>query len=195
MQIEELNDNELLYMAHQNDAQALQYLMMKYHAEINNLLHSHLRMNYRYQDMDDFYQLAMMKLCEAIEEYKAGQSSFHYYYFNILKHTAIDVIRSMNTYNARKDMFCLSLDMKVEDRGRKYTLLDIVEDHYRIEDNNCATLYRDVERAKESLNDLELEIMRLRSLGGKYQQIADELGISKKKVDNTLRKIRKLKKS
>lgn len=195
MQIEEISDNELLYMIRQNNDLAFQYLVKRYQGEIKNCLHSHLRLNYRYLDMDDFYQMALMKLTEAIDEYKNGQSSFHYFYFNVLKNTAIDLIRSMNTYNAKKDMYALSLDMKVEDRSGRYTLMDIIEDSYRIEDSNSASLYHEVERAKQGLNDVELEIMRLRSMGSSYQQIADELQIPKKKVDNTLHKIRKQKKS
>ena len=195
MQVEEISDNELLYMIRQNNDLAFQYLVRRYHGEIRNCLHSHLRLKYRCLDMDDFYQLALMKLTEAINEYKHGQSSFHYYYFNILKNTAIDLIRSMNTYNAKKDMYALSLDMKIEDKRGRYTLLDIIEDNYRIEDSNHLSLYHEVERAKQGLNDVELEIMRLRSMGSSYQQIADELQIPKKKVDNTLHKIRKQKKS
>ncbi|WP_416326486.1 sigma-70 family RNA polymerase sigma factor [[Eubacterium] hominis] len=195
MQIEKLNDNELIYMARQRNEQAFHYLMEKYRGEIYQLLRSHLRRRNRYQDMEDFYQLALVKLYEAIEEYKTEQSSFHHYYFNILKHTAIDMLRAMNTYNARKDLYCLSLDMQIEDHKGTYTLLDIVEDHCRIEEDHCPGLYQNVEKVKEGLNELELEIFRLRSLGGSYQHIADELGITKKKVDNTLRKIRRRKNS
>lgn len=195
MQIEEMSDNELLYMIRQNNDLAFQYLIQRYHGEIRNCLHSHLRYHNRYLDMDDFYQMALMKLTEAIDEYKNGQSSFRYYYFNILKNSAIDLIRSLNTYNAKKDMYTLSLDMKVEDKSGRYTLIDLIEDSYAIDESHSMSLYHEVESAKKGLNEVELEIMRLRSMGSSYQQIADELQIPKKKVDNTLHKIRKQKKS
>ena len=161
MQIEELNDNELIYMIRQRNEKAFAFLVNKYQVEIRRWLRHILRTYPRYQDQEDFYQIALLKLHESIDDYKADQSSFHNYYFKVLKHTTVDMI--VDEIPAEED-----------------------EQEEHIKENVLYTQKR--------LNPLEVDILSLRTLGYSYDQIAEKLNIPKKKVDNTLCKIRKRKK-
>ena len=60
MQIEELNDNELIYMIRQRNEKAFAFLVNKYQVEIRRWLRHILRTYPRYQDQEDFYQIALL---------------------------------------------------------------------------------------------------------------------------------------
>ena len=195
MQIEELNDNELIYMIRQRKEKAFAFLVNKYQVEIRRWLRHILRTYPRYQDQEDFYQIALLKLHESIDDYKADQSSFHNYYFKVLKHTTVDMIRSMNTYSRRQDKYMVSLDMHIQEGETNYRLMDMIVDEIPAEeDEQEEHIKENVLYTQKRLNPLEVDILSLRTLGYSYDQIAEKLNISKKKVDNTLCKIRKRKK-
>ena len=195
MQIEELNDNELIYMIRQRNEKAFAFLVNKYQVEIRRWLRHILRTYPRYQDQEDFYQIALLKLHESIDDYKADQSSFHNYYFKVLKHTTVDMIRSMNTYSRRQDKYMVSLDMHIQEGETNYRLIDMIVDEIPAEeDEQEEHIKENVLYTQKRLNPLEVDILSLRTLGYSYDQIAEKLNIPKKKVDNTLCKIRKRKK-
>lgn len=195
MQIEELNDNELIYMIRQRNEKAFAFLVNKYQVEIRRWLRHILRTYPRYQDQEDFYQIALLKLHESIDDYKADQSSFHNYYFKVLKHTTVDMIRSMNTYSRRQDKYMVSLDMHIQEGETNYRLMDMIVDEIPAEeDEQEEHIKENVLYTQKRLNPLEVDILSLRTLGYSYDQIAEKLNIPKKKVDNTLYKIRKRKK-
>lgn len=195
MQIEELNDNELIYMIRQRNEKAFAFLVNKYQVEIRRWLRHILRTYPRYQDQEDFYQIALLKLHESIDDYKADQSSFHNYYFKVLKHTTVDMIRSMNTYSRRQDKYMVSLDMHIQEGESNYRLMDMIVDEIPAEeDEQEEHIKENVLYTQKRLNPLEVDILSLRTLGYSYDQIAEKLNIPKKKVDNTLCKIRKRKK-
>lgn len=195
MQIEELNDNELIYMIRQRNEKAFAFLVNKYQVEIRRWLRHILRTYPRYQDQEDFYQIALLKLHESIDDYKADQSSFHNYYFKVLKHTTVDMIRSMNTYSRRQDKYMVSLDMHIQEGETNYRLMDMIVDEIPVEeDEQEEHIKENVLYTQKRLNPLEVDILSLRTLGYSYDQIAEKLNIPKKKVDNTLCKIRKRKK-
>ena len=195
MQIEELNENELIYMIRQRNEKAFAFLVNKYQVEIRRWLRHILRTYPRYQDQEDFYQIALLKLHESIDDYKADQSSFHNYYFKVLKHTTVDMIRSMNTYSRRQDKYMVSLDMHIQEGETNYRLMDMIVDEIPAEeDEQEEHIKENVLYTQKRLNPLEVDILSLRTLGYSYDQIAEKLNIPKKKVDNTLCKIRKRKK-
>lgn len=195
MQIEEFNDNELIYLIRQRNEKAFSFLVNKYQVETRRWLRHILRTYPRYQDQEDFYQIALLKLHESIDDYKADQSSFHNYYFKVLKHTTVDMIRSMNTYKHIQDKYTISLDMFVQEGDTNYCLVDMIEKEIPAEEEDQEEhMKENVLYTQKRLNPLEVDILSLRTLGYSYDMIAEKLNISKKKVDNTLCKIRKRKK-
>lgn len=191
----EMEDNELLYMIRQKDEVAFSCLEQKYQSEIQACLGHYLKLNHRHQDMEDFYQMALMKLIESVEEYQWNHSSFHCYYFNVLRNSAIDVLRSMNTFNARQDLYTVSLDMIIEDNDGSHTYMETLGECHAKKDTYESIVYSEFEDLKKGLSEMEVEILKLRSLGSSYRQIAQDLHISKKKVENTMVKVRKRQKT
>lgn len=196
MTYERKNDNELLYMILQQDEMAWRYLIHAYQKEIWVVVKRFSRKNYRYLGHDDFYQAALVKLSEAVLDYKPGSTcSFHYFYFNALQRMMIDLLRSLNTCSEKMSFQALSLDTRIEDCKGSYRLLDVIAQERFPDQRESKSLYHEIAIVQFQLNELEQAILRLRGLGYTYQQVASELQISKKKVDNTLAKVRKRKKN
>lgn len=188
------NDYELLYMIRQGNDTAFKTLIEKYREEIIATIKHYINQNYRYLDLEDYYQMAILKLYDAIKGYRPGKRSFHNFYFELLHNMMIDQIRISNARKKRRDRYALSLDMRIEDAKGSYTLMDIIQEPICIPDDQ-SELYHDITKACRNMSDLERKIFELRSRGETYRQIAEKLDISVKKVEYIVYKIRKQKKS
>ena len=90
----------------------------------------------------------------------------------------------------------VSLDMHIQEGETNYRLMDMIVDEIPAEeDEQEEHIKENVLYTQKRLNPLEVDILSLRTLGYSYDQIAEKLNIPKKKVDNTLCKIRKRKKT
>ena len=189
------NDYELLYMMYQMDELAFYYLAEQYHAEIIKTLVSYMRLNYRYLDIDDFYQRALLKLYETVYDFKPNGCSFHFFYMNALRNELVDQIRRLNKPNEVMARMAISLNAQIEDRKGTYCLADMVIQETYPETELGLTIRRDMIYVQAYLNPDEKEVLRLRGLGYTYEQVANTLHITKKRVEYILRKIRKRKKT
>lgn len=189
----EYNDYELLYMIHQKDEHSLSILIEKYEYIIQFILKTYVTFTYRAFDSEDFYQIALLKLLDAVYEYRYDmQTSFKVYYSRILKYTLIDYIRLSKSYVAVHDQFSLSLDMEVQDENGRYCLMDFTKAPQKSVEIK-PTWDELFEKSSKYLSTLEIEIVKRRRKGLSYRDIAQEMQINTKKVDNTLRKMRKYK--
>ena len=188
-----LNDYELLYMIYQQDDIAFCYLVKKYSEEIKVVLRSYMRIKYRFMDLDDFYQIAICKLAETVFNFRPHICSFHTFYMNVLKNTMVDTLRKLNTYSSRCDIYAISLDMFVEEQPGMYSLVDALVDDTYPDTLDSRLNYHELMALQKDFSDLEKEIIVLRGMGNTYKQIGAQLKVTEKKVDYTLRKIRKLK--
>ena len=89
----------------------------------------------------------------------------------------------------------LALDAPV--LGNRYGTLADQLPYPRIEENGSYNIYLSAMNEHESLlkkhlSSVEYEISRLRNLGYTYPQIAERVKVNRKKVENTLRKIRRM---
>ena len=89
----------------------------------------------------------------------------------------------------------LALDAPV--LGNRYGTLADQLPNPRIEENGSYQIYLSALKQQESmlkkhLSSVEYEIYRLRNLGYTYPQIAERVKVNRKKVENTLRKIRRM---
>ena len=139
--------------------------------------------------MDDYLQTARLKLLQAVEDYREdGTSSFHHFYFGILRNHLIDVYRRTFRYTTP-----ISLDLYVQEEQYSYCMQDFIKEE-EVLPISYETQQRIFEQ-KQLLNGIEQRILELRIWGLSYHQIAEELQIKEKKVDNTLAKIRRKKHS
>lgn len=182
------NDNELLYMIHQEDEQALAILIQKYHSVIQYQIKKYQKKGV--YTIDDYYQLALIKLVHAIYHYREDKdASFHYYFMEIVRRSFIDHFRHCNSYNGFQEAYCISLDMEVHEEGTYYTMMDFVNTPERRE-HIILEFLEYLQACKAYLKPIEIKIINYRLLGYSYRQIAHKLNINEKKVDNTIRKIR-----
>lgn len=183
------NDYELIYMVHQNDDDAWKLLVEKY-IKITRFSISHRDRKAHIWTQDDFDQLARMKLLQAVETFREdGAASFHTFYLQIYRRSLIDHYRGGLTYKGICNSSIHSLDMEIADVCAKYTY----EDFIMHESEHEKSLAERICIAKTKLDPLERRIVDMRVEGYTYDHIACELHINRKKVDNTIRKLRKLK--
>lgn len=181
------NDFELLYMIHLNDVSAYQYLIKKYENTIRYIIYKYQKKKDRRYTQDDFFQLGRIKLLLAVNKYREDkETTFYHFFYEIFEHAMIDYYRTRYSQKGYYDYMCVSLDCV---HTQSY-------EHYYYEALDMGVSLEVSERiiqTKKNLNSIECEIVDLRALGYTYLQISKDLNIKKKKIDNTLHKLRKQK--
>ena len=186
------NDYELIYLIHSNDETAVRLLMEKYESLARVIIHRFQKSENRNNVHDDLMQLARLKLMQAVNSYRPEcEVPFFCYYEEIFRNAMIDNYRERFTYKSACELFALSLDMQVSDVYEQYTYVDILTaEQLGISPSVCDRIHN----LKTNLFPIERRIVDLRIQGYTYAQISKLLDISTKKVDNTMRKVRKSKK-
>lgn len=180
LNLEEYNDYELIYLAKENDELAYEILQKKYKPIVLNIAR---RANKLYNniglELNDYIIEGMLALDYAIYYFKEEYDNIFYTYATkLINYYIINRIRKC------KQDKCLN------------NAIEWVDDlNYNYKESNDVEIHERLEYIYYYLKPLEKEILRLRLKGFKYCDIADRLNISKKKVDNTLIKIRKIIKS
>lgn len=187
MQIE---DNEFLYMIHQKDDESLRLFIYRYERIVKGFLHQGMFYAAWMRDRSEVHQISKIILNHAILSYRDDiYSSFRHYFLCLLKNEFIDETRKRNT-----SYEVISLDTPIYEESGLYMKDCIPNREPRYEADWCIRkemLDRNIMKWSSSMNYVERQIIRLRFYGFTYQEIADYLNINKKKVDNTMCKIRK----
>ena len=126
MEIKNISDYELIYMARQNDAQAFQILYNRYEKLIWNMTHN-LRMNNTYISFEqsDIYCEVMNIFAESIQTYRIDmKATFGTYAYMCIQGNLAKYLRMM-----RKRMN--EMQVVVEDNSQFYTdWTQNIEDYY-----------------------------------------------------------------
>ena len=177
LNLEEYNDYELIYLAKENDDLAYEILQKKYKPIILSIA---IRINRLYNDigleLQDYIIEGMTALDHAIYYFNEDFDNIFYTY-------AIKYIEYYMLNKARKNRKDYYLNNSIE-------LLDNINNNY--EENDDISMKEKIKSLYIHLNPIEIKILKLKLRGFKYGEIAKKLNISKKKVDNTLLKIRKI---
>lgn len=187
---EEENDYELLYMLREKDDAALSLLIKKYDGLIMNLIRKYLGCFHDEDAMQEQHQLSLLKLLQAIEDYREDkETTFSYYFIKIIKYSLIDAYRTHTSTTGEIFYGILSMDAEIREGDLTYKLADLIgeDDSNVVISEELHTRYLD---ACSKMTTLEKLILDLRILGFSYQQIADKLHMDIKKVDNTIQKVR-----
>lgn len=180
-----INDYELLYMIHQNDECSLIELMNKYGQKTNCYLSKYYGLNRAGYEKCDLIQMAKIKLMECVWAFREEKEvAFEVFYFLSLKRLVIDAVRTST--GIKETCF----DTIYENKEKNQVLYSTVTE------TSITNQMYIKERANAYLaaqNETEQEIIRLRMLGYRYQEIADRMQIKKKKVEYVLSKCRKCK--
>lgn len=175
----EFADNELLrlYKSDRNSL-ALSVLFERYKPLIISRINS---FNFSKVDFDDVFQECMIVLFTAINRYDSTIASFNTYASVCINRALITICRKKNNGGE------VLLD-NFDAQANEIICDDSVNPQNIIENNDkFSTL---VDNVKSTLSKREFAVLKYLFEGHKYTEIAQELSISVKSVDNAIQRIR-----
>ena len=181
---DDLNERDLIIRYRQNDEEAQEILLKKYTPIIIHMVNTEIyKGSITGSDREDLFQEGKIALDRAIRDYDPemhvplGAFAQKYIYRGIGNY-----LRS----NIRRKASEISLDMYLNEDSN-VTLSDIVAAPEKKQP--------DMNEVISGMEPLEREIIRLKVLGYTYREISEKLSVSVKKVDNTIQKIRRRKRT
>lgn len=189
----QMHDEEIIKMINKGDAFALDYLINKY----KNLVRSKAKTYFLVGgDREDIIQEGFIGLYKAIKDYDMNKiSSFTYFADTCITRQIITAIKTA-TRQKHIPLNCyLSLNKPVYDKHSERTLMDTLSS---LENDNPEYLIismEDIEfiekKLRKILSELEKNVLMSYLDDKTYQEIAIELNIHLKSVDNALQRVKK----
>ncbi len=188
MDYSKMSDEELLSLVNLGDKAATDVFYKRFGPLVTGIA----RKFYLYgADIADLTQEGMIGIFKAVKSYDASKGKLKNYLAACIKNQILDAVRSANAKGNSPLNSALSLSVWVdgEDIGDniesdELTPLDtLIENEGR---HDFLTMLH------SKLNDTETEILKGFLGGDSYKIIASNCGVSEKKVDNTISKIKKL---
>lgn len=172
------SDEELICKIAKGDDVALARVLVKY----SPLLRSAVGKLCAYPfDYDDLYQEATLGLLKAVKSYNGEKGSFSAFAKLCVESELLTYIRSFNKKST------IPANNLIELKDEFHMPLSDPQDIYinREETDDMR------KKLKDSLSDLEFKIICCYIMGKSYENIAAELGISVKSVDNAIQRVRR----
>ena len=192
-----VGDFEYLYMIRKNDAEALETMLDRFNRLVWSRVHRYFNIyNPEGITAHDLYQEGRMALYESFFSYEEDRKVGLAYYIDLCITSRVKTeLRRCRGYSYRMLDSSYSLDMSISE-DHSLSLGDLTA-CTRTEYNpqTMAHYHEALQIAGEVLSDLdelEIEICTLRYEGFSYSETAILTGVSAKKVDNVIQKIRKL---
>jgi len=191
MNYSDLNDNELIYYAYENDEDANNMLLKKYEPLINSIANRMMKScSYMGLDKSDLVQEGMIGLNHAINYFNDQKDiTFYTYAKTCIERRIISVIVAAKRLKHKALNESISYDMDEEDISFEKILKD--------NSSNPAEIVTDIEQTealieniKEKLTDFELQVFELMLSYFKYGEIAEILDKEKKQIDNAIQRIK-----
>lgn len=182
---DKLTDNELVVLARDGDALAESTLVKRYASLAEAVSRSYFLTG---GDEEDLYQIALIALLEATRTYDASRGAeFKTYASACMRNRILDAVRSAGAFKNAP----LNNSLRIEDdeaRDGGLAVVDIASPDLSPEQQYIA---KEAEEAffdalSGVLGERDLAVIRLYLASVPYKEISSKLGISQKKVDNTL---------
>ena len=184
-----INEYELLYMIRQKDEYAFK-LLADYYLPIFYKTYGEIKSYWSFSDYDECYQAYLIGLNNAINCYRSDKYTK---FSNFVYLCATREMKAIVKKYKRKDSIitsqALSLDNHLSDNDQIYLIDTIADNNSDPKSIVKAKLLREL--AFEYLdNDFDKEVLKMRLLGYNYQQMSEVLNCTKKKIDNSLQRIK-----
>lgn len=193
MDYKELNDNELLSLANENNEEALKILYEKYKPLINKKCNKYYKyISNKGIEISDLIQECLVGFEESIHNFNPLDNVTFYTFTNV----CIDRQISTELKKLNRDKYRPlneAIPLETLDTDNDINLIDILKDNT---DNPELGLLREVEyqelynKIAENLTDLEECVFSLRLQNFNYKEIADILDKDIKSIDNAIQRIR-----
>jgi len=190
-----LNDYELLYYCHQDNEFSFELLAEKYKKYIYYIINTFKKEYYFFANEDiDLYNEALILLYECIFTYRDDLDvKFSSFFAACLKRKYLHIIRSLANNKNKSHASAISLDRcSSKDNIDLYSIVDNNDLAVSEQVYNGYLIENSLKTMKETLNDLENKIIHCYLYGYSYEEVARQLNLDKKKVDNTIQKYRKM---
>lgn len=194
MDYKELNDNELIYLCHENNEEAINLVINKYKNCIITILKEYLKeYNIIGIEISDLYQEGLIGLLHAIETFdKDKEVLFYTYACTCIRTNIISAIRLTFRQKNRILNNSYSLDKLFNESTTNYYEIfkDMSQEPNKllIDEEELEEL---VNKLKKKLSKMECDILDLKLKGLKNTEIAVLLDKDKKFVENTMFRITK----
>lgn len=173
-----LEEYELLELIRDNDSDAFAKLSEKYSGLTQSLVRKFSRDDMTREDIEDLSQEAQMLLYKAARTYnKESGLTFGLYARICIRNGFITLMRKQNNEVKRINAEISDVELSVPDTTDN---IDEAESAEAL-----------MEKIKEVLSDRELAVFKYLTLDYKHPQIAKEMKISVKSVENTVFRIKK----
>ena len=175
------SDEELIELAKLGEDKYLEILLERYKPLVLSLANRYF---IRGQDRDDVIQEAMIALFKSIQAFDVEkQTSFAAFVKTTTQNHLIDSIRKSEAKNNRV------LNDAVSIENMKFFIEDEQTEDFGIHEEELQDLLSN-ESFKSNLSDLEWQVLNLRLFKLSYNDIAKELDVKEKVVDNALQRIK-----
>lgn len=186
---EKAKERELIIKAQGGEREAYEKIIAKYTPYIKNIARKYFLIN---AEIEDLMQIGFLALCDAINKYdiKSNASFKTYLYMSVQGDIKNAISKSQNLKNRALNE---SLSLEINDDEDSWAVVLASDDETPEEEViTKQKVNRLVLTLKEKLNEIEKKIIALYLQGYRYAEIAEELGVTTKQVDNTLSKAKKV---
>ena len=195
IEYDKLSDEELVKLFKEQDKNAQECLMNRYENLVKiKVISGNFIINGA--ERDDIMQEARIGLYQAIKGYKLDENSSFKTFANIcITRRLIDSIKTANRQKNIALNTSLSLSSSAYEDNNSLTLeemYDVANDDDPLDIILKKEKYNDVKKLiNETSSQIQKQIFPLYEEGKSYKEIASELGISVKKVDNAIQRMKK----
>lgn len=174
---ENLSDNDIITKINNGDFELLHIMMQRYHSLILYYTNRYCPEVYR----EDAVQEASFALYSAVKSFNPEKSSFKTFAALCIKRSVMDVLKAQQSKKNIPDELLASIDdVDIADMNSPESIFFEREDLKALTDN-----------IKLELSPLEFSVLQLYLAGNSYSDIAKELTLSEKSVNNALSRIRR----
>lgn len=190
---EEMTDEEIILLCHEDNEQAVEYLLNKYKNFVRSKARSYFLIG---ADHEDIVQEGMIGLYKAIRDFREDRlSSFHAFAELCITRQIITAIKTATRQKHIPLNSYVSLNKPLYDDESDRTLLDVIVEGHAANPEDLIISQENMQRINlrigEVLSELEQEVLGLYLDGKSYQEIAEMLGRHVKSIDNALQRIKR----
>ena len=188
-----LTDEEIVGLAHNDDTEAVEYLLGKYKNFVRSKSRSYFLIG---ADHEDIVQEGMIGLFKAIRDYQPERlSSFRAFAELCITRQIITAIKTATRQKHVPLNSYVSLNKPIYDEESDRTLMDVIVEG-RAQNPEELIIGRENlmsirDRAEQVLSPLEQDVLNSYLDGKSYQEIADKLGRHVKSIDNALQRVKR----
>lgn len=189
-------DYELLYFIRQDDEESMNQLIDRYRLIIWKIVHQICRFTPIGFDKDDLFQEGMMGLMDAINAYRDDKDCrFSSFASVCIERQIRSFLRRTRSQSYKLLSDATSLDAPLMVNEDDLYLKDVVS----IDIKEFNPVYQSminwasdqVPLLKSKVNDIDWKIYHMFQIGYTYKEIANDLNVDEKDVDNALQKVKR----